>query len=639
MGTDTAHSWRLKWLFFFATLVLIVAAYWPGLSGGFLFDDFPNIVDNDYVHMEQLTRAELVRAALSSPSSEFKRPLASISFSLNHLLTGLNPFWMKLTNLVIHLLNGVLVFLFSRQLFLASAITRVQRAETLSLLVAVCWLVLPINLSAVLYVVQRMESLANLFVLLGLIGYASGRMRMLAKRRGLMICYVSLIIPTTLGLLAKETAITLPLYAFLVELLVFRWSARDGKDARIITLFVIMLAIPLVSGLAWILPQLLLSPTWAFRDFTLSERLMSEARVVCSYIAWTLIPRPEWLAFHHDDFPISKGLLQPWSTLAAIASLTCLVGITAIIRKRMPIVALGLALFLGGHVLTATILPLELVYEHRNYFSSFGLVLVVVSLLAAQRSEPFAFPRQVTLALLSIVWITHTAMSAHAWGHPLRLATELAIRNPDSPRAQYELGHAYIVASGYRQESPFIPLAQGHFAAAAVLPSSSILPEQALIIVNERLGLPVEKKWWTSLKGKLIEKTPSIEDVTALVSLSRCVNEGACSPPQEEMVGAFIAALTHPHPNPLLLSNYATYAENILHDPDLALTLATEAVDAAPTEPAHLITLIQILAARGEDEEASSALNRLHLLNLSGRIDLEILALEELLAASDNKQN
>ncbi len=42
-------------------------------------------------------------------------------------------------------------------------------------------MLLPINLTGVLYVVQRMESMANLFVLLGLIGYVAGRRRMLAR--------------------------------------------------------------------------------------------------------------------------------------------------------------------------------------------------------------------------------------------------------------------------------------------------------------------------------------------------------------------------------------------------------------------------------------------------------------------------
>ncbi|HTN61847.1 MAG TPA: hypothetical protein VL147_09860, partial [Devosia sp.] len=112
--------------------------------------------------------------------------MASLSFAANYLATGLDPYWMKLTNLVIHLLNGLLVFLLARALLVAAsksiaaeaAPTEVaSRTGVTAALIAGAWMLLPINLTAVVYVVQRMESMANLFVLLGLIGYMAGRRR------------------------------------------------------------------------------------------------------------------------------------------------------------------------------------------------------------------------------------------------------------------------------------------------------------------------------------------------------------------------------------------------------------------------------------------------------------------------------
>jgi len=61
-----------------AAFIVTTAVYWPGLSGAFLFDDYPNIVDNHGVQPDEVSVPSLVRAALSSPSSEFKRPLASV---------------------------------------------------------------------------------------------------------------------------------------------------------------------------------------------------------------------------------------------------------------------------------------------------------------------------------------------------------------------------------------------------------------------------------------------------------------------------------------------------------------------------------------------------------------------------------
>ena len=79
-------------LIFVTAILATIAVYWSGLSGGFLFDDYPNIVENRGVQPPDASLPSLVRAALSSPSSEFKRPLASLSFAANYLATGLDPY-------------------------------------------------------------------------------------------------------------------------------------------------------------------------------------------------------------------------------------------------------------------------------------------------------------------------------------------------------------------------------------------------------------------------------------------------------------------------------------------------------------------------------------------------------------------
>ena len=172
---------RSSWYFWVlaAALIITTLVYRPGLQGGFLFDDYPNIVDNKGVQPADTSLPSLVTAALSSPSSEIKRPLASLSFAANYLVTGIDPYGMKLTNLVIHLLNGLLVFLLASALLRSVPADQNPHAGIIAALIASAWMLLPINLTGVLYVVQRMESLANLFVLLGLLGYVTARCRML----------------------------------------------------------------------------------------------------------------------------------------------------------------------------------------------------------------------------------------------------------------------------------------------------------------------------------------------------------------------------------------------------------------------------------------------------------------------------
>jgi protein O-mannosyl-transferase len=647
MVLSRRSPWHL--LALLAAFTVTLAVYWPGLSGGFLFDDYPNIVDNQGVQPHDASLPSLIGAALSSPSSEFKRPLASLSFAANYLATGLDPYWMKLTNLLIHLLNGWLVYLLSLALLRSDLSDRHPRARLVAVLIATGWMLLPINLTAVLYVVQRMESMANLFVLLGLLGYVAGRRRMLSVHSGcadgtawagFILCTASITIPTALGLLAKETAVMLPLYALLVEWVLFHFrrpaqaspyaAPSRHPDVRVIGLFLLVLVLPMAMGLAWLLPGVLKPETWATRGFTLGTRLLSEARIVTDYIAWTLLPTPGALSFYHDDFRVSTGLLTPWSTLASIVFLTAMIGLMLWLRSRMPLAALGIALFLGCQLLTSTILPLELIYEHRNYFASFGLLLAIVPILAVPNGQPMALPRHVLLGCLLLSWTALTAITSYAWGNPLRLAADLAVRAPQSPRAQYELGRVYIVYSHYDPTSRFTQLAYAPLERAAALPDASILPEQALIFMNARMHLAIKDAWWDSLAAKLKARKATVQDESSLAALTQCAREGRCELPANRMMQAYTAALSHPNPSARLLANYADYCWSVLGDRELGLRMIEDAVKTAPNEPAYLITQVRMLAIESRRDEALQTLERLQTLNYGGRLSSDISQLRAL---------
>ena len=178
------------------------------------------------LHVTTLATTDWVAAILSSPSSSLQRPLAMFSFAINHYLTGLDPVPMKMTNVAIHLINTMLVFGLVRSLIRVAAPrpdTERTTADTAALITAACWALHPINLMAVLYVIQRMESLSHTFVFAGLWLYIEGRSRQIAGRGGWGYVLVGLLPCTALGALVKESAVLLPLYAFTLEFCVFRW--------------------------------------------------------------------------------------------------------------------------------------------------------------------------------------------------------------------------------------------------------------------------------------------------------------------------------------------------------------------------------------------------------------------------------
>jgi hypothetical protein len=224
-------------------------------------------------------------------------------------------------------------------------------------------------------------------------------------------------------------------------------------------------------------------------------------------------------------------------------------------------------------------------------------------------------------------WVGMTAMSAYAWGEPLRLSQALAERGPDSPRAQYELGRTYIIYSHYEPGSPYTKAAYAPLERAAALPKSSILPQQALIFMNSRMELPLKDAWWNSMTAKLAALRPGVQDESSLAALVDCARHDDCDLPKNKMQAAFEAAMSHPEPSPRLMSTYADYAWNVMGERELGAGLQTRAVNGAPQEPAYLITLTRMLVAQHKFDEARARLAQLESLNLGGHLDSQLKSL------------
>jgi tetratricopeptide (TPR) repeat protein len=606
---------RLVWLLLVAALALTTLVYWPSLSGGYVFDDYPNIVQNTPVHVQSLNWDSLREAAMASPSTVLIRPLAMLSFGIDWYLTGGSPFEMKAVNLVIHLINGLLLFaLLRRVTHIAiagqpgAATSAITHADLLALVVTAAWLLAPINFTAVGYIVQRMEALCQMFVLAGLWGYVAARERMLEGKSGFVQAAASIVLGTCLGALSKESSVLLPLYALVAEWGLFGFRRYGGKiDRRLHALFVVLLVIPGSVACVWMLEHALAPGAWSHRPFTLAGRLLTEPRILLDYVRWSLLPTPNVLALYHDQIPLSLGLLTPPTTLASIACLIAAVCALPFVKRTQPLAAIGTAWFLSAHVLTATIIPLELTFEHRNYFASIGLYLLVFSLLLPAHSRAqMAVARFTACASLLILFATVTWVRAMDWSNPVAFAISEAEKNPDSPRTAYELGRTYVVMSQYKSDSPLVPSAYEALEHAAAMPGADALPDQGLLILSGRLHRPSPPEVWTRLREKLATQPLSAQNVSALHSLGKCDIDGDCNFPTAEMVQTFIAALQHEPPDTRVLSIYASYAINVLHDSQLAIELAQTSLHHQPRDLQARKNLLLLLQTAGRHDDAKT---------------------------------
>jgi hypothetical protein len=618
---------RRAWVLLAALMALTAMAYWPSLHGGYLFDDGIYFTDNQAIHVTSLHLGDWWHAAASQCSVNLLcRPLSSLTFAANFYFSGLNPFWPKLTNVCIHLLNGLLLFLLVRELFRlrAAVLGKCTQHNLSAAVIAGTWLLLPINVTGVAYVSQRMEALANIFTFLGLFWYLRARRQHYTGVAGVTMLWLSVVVCTGLGLTAKEDAALLPLYTACVEFTITGFRDRDGRWCKsAIWTHVTVLILPMIAGLVWIAPRIFHGVS-SYRNFTTAQRLLTEPRVLVDYIGWTLVPNLDALTFYHDDIAVSHGLFAPPTTALAILVLLALLGVALWQRKTRPLFCLGILWFFAGHSMTATIIPLELVFEHRNYFPSTGLLLAATSLIAL---EP-GWDRPVAKTLIAAGCIAFfgftTYLRALEWSNPIRLAYSEALKRPDSQRAQYELARTLILAAGENEESPLLIKATNILERNAYQLDSGILPLQALIYINGRAHRPINPRWWQAIVAKLHERAPSQADIAAIIFLFHCQQAGDCPIQKQELLDTFVAGLERSNGNLNLMSAYADFALRELGDPALAERMSRDVVAASPKDPTYRANLIRLLIFVRRFDKVPTEIAALQKLNHLGALDAEI---------------
>ncbi|MBZ0142874.1 MAG: hypothetical protein K8F56_04775 [Rhodocyclaceae bacterium] len=442
------HLLPVRWLALSAVLFAVGCVYFPGLAGGFLLDDWANLKPLERLQAWGFWQG-LPSMLASNPAGDLGRPIPLLTFALQYADWPGNPAAFKQVNLAIHLFNVLLVWAWAKLLWNIVRPQAGPRLAMLPLLLALAWGLHPLFISTVLYVVQRMALLAGTFMLAGLLLCTLGRLRWAAGvRHGPLLMAAGLLLGTGLGALCKENALLLPGLVSVLELTLFAGLRRPRGWGAFVLLGCLLPSLALIGfiGLrfeSWILPG------YAIRDFGPAERLMTEARILWEYLGRLVLPLPWQLGLFHDDYAISRSLLEPWSTLPAAIGVAGLVLCVVIGRRQLPAATFAIGGFLWGHALESGPIPLELYFEHRNYLPSLFVILgggMGIMAWAAGREKPAkaSWPAW-RYGLLSLgLWLGYlsfvTLQETRLWGNPDVQAELWAQRRPDSQRANAYLG-------------------------------------------------------------------------------------------------------------------------------------------------------------------------------------------------------
>ncbi len=416
--------------------ILAFALYAKTMTGPFVFDDVSNISGNVKMRLYSLSWEGLKAAAVSYPSPA--RILPNMSFAVNFFLGGYHVEGYHAVNVLVHVLAALGLFLFARATLRTPALAKRGHSAWLPLAASLLFLVQPLATNVAAYIVQRMASMAAMFYVFSFWCYVEGRLS--ASRGRAAAFFAGCLVFFACSLASKQNAATLPVLAALYEWFFF----RDLSRRSFLRFLPVLIGAVLLVGLAWLYftnfdPARLLTVPYEFRDFTLSQRLLTQFRVVVLYVTLLLFPLPGRMNLDWD-FPKSVGLFSPPSTFLSMLLIVAALAWAVWAARKQRLLSFCVFWFFGNLVIESSFLPLEMVFEHRTYLPSMLFFVLAADLvLRGLTPQGLAFG---VLAAVAVFFSAATVVRNRVWTDSELLWRDAVAKSPEKARPYYNLCEA-----------------------------------------------------------------------------------------------------------------------------------------------------------------------------------------------------
>jgi len=427
--------------------LLLFIVYFNSFKGAWIFDDYHNIVDNKYVHLQSLDWSSIKETFYGVQDNKISRPLSYLSFGINYFFHELNTFGYHWINFLIHCIAAMFLYLFIYQVLRLPILNGRfnNRAGSIALLATTLWAINPIQVTAVTVIVQRMASMAGMFFIMAMFFYLMGRIspEMQKKIIWFCLCFLSGI----LAVASKENAAMLPIVLYIFDLLLIQGISRINLKRQLIIAGV---PLALLLMIAFILSDPLSffsASAYSHRPFTLIERLLTQPRILLFYLSLMFYPLADRFTLIYD-IPVSTSIFLPFTTLPAIFFWITWLGISLYLANKRPLISFCLLFFMMTHFVESSFIALELIFEHRNYIPSMMLFLLAgVGIIAFLKD----FSKKKSIIVISFLALaTIIAAQGHTvfqrndlFEHPIFLWTDNLEKAPLQSRVYANLGLEY----------------------------------------------------------------------------------------------------------------------------------------------------------------------------------------------------
>lgn len=448
----------------------VMALYWRALGAPFIYDDLDQIVNNPALGSLHATFHRFWLAPVAF-TSEFRgaggstyRPLYWLSLAIDRRVWGAGGAGgFHFTNLLIHWANGVVGFLLLRRL----------RVPVLTAVVAaIVWLGMPIDTEAVAWVSGRAYLLCGFFLLLGL--WAADAYLRDGKRLALAGYFVA----SLAAVLSHEAGLLVLPLTVLMAYATGRVSRRlwRGVGAAVLA-GVVYFALKHFVGASGA------QGTGAFWAIGLT---------FWKYVLWMIAP---------IHMSVERSTSTPANVFSAAAvvgwvGLLGLIGLVVLLRRRVPIVAAGLAwMVIALLPFSGFVFIYQGMAERFCYLAAAGLALAIASLALEYAGDA----KKVAIGCVAL-WMVWGAWRVNArvvdWGDPVRLYQSSLEATPQSPTLFYNLGFAYRetgylakAEENYRQATKLWPEYQRAWASLGDIDSQLGRPKDAVEAYRKAVAL------------------------------------------------------------------------------------------------------------------------------------------------------
>lgn len=449
------YWWRRYFFVFTALLVILLLSYSNSFNCSWHFDDYDNIVENINIQIKDISWNSFKNLSYGATNEgRICRPFSYFSFALNFYFGGLNVFGFHVVNFIIHFLSSIFLFLFIFNTLKLPLIKQKyeKNAYSIALLATLFWAINPVHVTAVTYIVQRMTSMAALFYIMSMYFYLKFRTADTSSK-GITLIILS-IMSFLLALGTKENSAMLPVSLFLYDLFFIQGLTKENIK-KSLKILVLPLIIVIIAGLMFYDFSGIIRD-YQLRPFTMTERLLTEPRIILFYISLLFYPLSSRLTLIHD-IELSKSLFDPWTTLLAIVVIFIIIVLCVIKAKKWPLVTYCILFFFINHFIEGSFIALDLVYEHRNYLPSMFL-FVPFALLLVNGLNFYYQKKTMQYIIAGVITILIIIMSVTVYLQNITMRDEISLWSDNvekSPRLHHP-HHEYGVAlfkMGYLPEA------------------------------------------------------------------------------------------------------------------------------------------------------------------------------------------